>query len=123
MINLHSSIAELDIARKKKINAGLRDSARGYYSLECTRKKRNVRLKNETEVDRHPVDPTNKTIQSGKIKYCCSVDYENMEFQAISWKDIEEEYKEDHKLNALRQATMDNDHEQILELLKAHKIK
>ena len=51
------------------------------------------------------------------------MDYDNMEFQAISWEDIEEEYKEDHKLNAIRQATMNNDHEQILELLKAHKIK
>ena len=46
-----------------------------------------------------------------------------MEFQAISWEDIEEEYKEDHKLNALKQATMNNDQEQILELLKAHRIK
>ena len=82
-----------------------------------------MRFDNETEVERHPVDPTNKTIQSGKIKYCCSVDYENMEFQAISWEDIEYKYKEDHKLNSLRQAIMDNDHEQILELLKAHRIK
>ena len=49
--------------------------------------------KNKTTVDRHPVDQAHKTVKSGKIKYCCSVDYDNMEFQAISWEDIEEEYK------------------------------
>ena len=46
-----------------------------------------------------------------------------MDFQAISWEDIEEEYKEDKKLNALRQATMNNDQDQIKELLEGHKIK
>ena len=67
MINLHNSIAELDVAWKKKIDARLRDSARGYYSLECNRKNKNLKPKTELEVDRYPVD---KTIQSGKLKYC-----------------------------------------------------
>ena len=40
-----------------------------------------------------------------------------------TFKDIKEEYKEEHKLDAIKQATMNNNHEQLLELLKAYKIK
>ena len=44
------------------------------------------------------------TEETGESKFCCSVNYEKMDFQAISWEDIEEEYKEDRNLDALRQA-------------------
>ena len=62
--DLHNSIAEFDSARSRKINAGLRDSARCYYILECGRRNKNVR-RTELKLDKEG---------SGEIKFCYTVD-------------------------------------------------
>ena len=111
--NLHDSIADFDNARSRKINAGLRDSSRGCYMLQCGMRNKNV--PSQRTIDKKEDSPN-------ELRFCCSVNYEKMDFQAISWEDIEEEYKEDRNLDTLRQATMNNNVDQIKEMLKEQKI-
>ena len=71
---LHDSIADFDNARSRKINVGLRDSSRGYYMLQCGIMNKNVANHRKLDSDEGSPD---------KVKFCCSVNYEKMDFQAI----------------------------------------
>ena len=75
MIAFYESFSEAKITRDKEINAKLQNSARGYYPLECSRTNRNIKHSSTSPPDMVTEEPGKKTINTSKVKFCCSTEY------------------------------------------------